>query len=140
MNLLFVVFNARCNKWFSGDINTHTGLEFDNLFSLADFTQSITEATNLEPNKRKTCIDLIFLSQPNLISDSGVLPSFFDTCHHQITFAKIGLNFYHPPPYEREVWSYDHGNIGQINRAISLFDWDSALSPLDVSKQVKIFF
>ena len=38
-------FNARCNKWFSGDINTHAGLELDNLFSLSGFTYFAEEFT-----------------------------------------------------------------------------------------------
>ena len=109
------------------------------MFSLSGFTQLITKPTNFEPNKRETCIDLIFSSQPNLISESGVHPSLFHTCHHQIIFAKIELGFYVPPPYEREVWSYDLANVEQINRAISLFDWESALSSLDVNEQVNHF-
>ena len=93
-------FNARCNKWYSNDINTQPGIELDNLFSLSGFTQLIREPTNLEPNKRKTCIDLVFSSQSNLISDSGVHASLFHTCHHQIIFATIDLNIHLPPPYE----------------------------------------
>ena len=99
----------------------------------------IKDPTNLEPNKSQTCIDLIFASQPNLIIDSGVHPSLFQTCHHQVIFAKINLKFYLPPPYNREVWSYNHAKVEQINRAISSFDWHRALSPLDVNKQVELF-
>ena len=51
----------------------------------------IREATNFEPNKTPSCIDLIFTSQSNLVSDSGVHPSQYATCHHQIIFAKIDL-------------------------------------------------
>ena len=90
-------------------------------------------------DKRQTCIDLIFTSQPNLITDSGVHPSLFETCHHQIIFAKIDLKFYLPPSYEREVWCYNQAKVEQINRAISLFDWHGALSPLDVNEQVELF-
>ena len=35
------------------------------------------------------CIDLIFTSQPNLITESGVL----------IVYAKLNLQIYFPPPY-----------------------------------------
>ena len=39
----------------------------------------------------------------------------------------------------REVWCYDRAKVEQINQAISLFDWSSALTPLDVNEQVKLF-
>ena len=37
------------------------------------------------------------------------------------------------------MWSYNHAKVEQINRAISLFDWHGALSPLDVNEQVELF-
>ena len=132
-------FNAKCNKWYVGDQNDHCGVMLDAVSSSSGFSQLINEPTNLEPNKRATCIDLIFSSQPNLVSNSGVHPSLYRTCHHQIVFAKIDMKVYLPPPYDREVWSYDRAEEEFINRAISLFDWESALSPLDTNEQVKLF-
>ena len=130
--------NAKCDKWLSTDTNNIPGVELDKLFSLSRFTQLIDEPTNFEPNKRKTCIDLVFSSQPNLISESGVHPSLFQTCHHQIIYAKIDLYFYLPPPYEREVWSYNRAETELINRAISNFDWEHPFSPLDPNEQVEL--
>ena len=49
------------------------------------------------------CIDLIFISQPNLITESGVHPSLHPNCHHQVIYAKFNLNFNYPPPSEREI-------------------------------------
>ena len=131
-------FNARCNKWLTSDNNNSPGVELEKLFSLSGFSQLINEPTNFEPNKKKTCIDLIFSSQPNLVSECGVHPSLFQTCHHQIIYAKINLSFYLPPPYEREVWCYDRAETELINRAISSFDWDQAFSPLDPNEQVEL--
>ena len=96
--LSLVTLMQGCNKWFSNDINNIPGVELDKLTSLTGYKQLIDEATNFEPNKSKTCIDLIFSSQPNLISDSGVHPSLFQTCHHQIIYdnLRLILNFiYH---------------------------------------------
>ena len=93
-----------------GSTNNGPGVESDNLFSSTGFTQLVKDPANLEPNKRGTCIDSIFASQPNLIIDSGVHPSLVQTCHHQIIFAKVDLKFFIPPPYEREVLSYNHAN------------------------------
>ena len=46
------------------------------------------------------CIDLIFNSQSNLLIESGVHPSLYPNCHHQIIFAKFNLDIVYPPPYE----------------------------------------
>ena len=70
-------FNAKCNKWYVGDPNDHCGLMLDAVSSSSGFSQLINKPTNLEPNKRATCIDLIFSSQPNLVSNSGVHPSLY---------------------------------------------------------------
>ena len=132
-------FNGKCNKWWIGDFNDHCGLQLDTLGSLSAFSQLVKEPTNLEPNKRPSCIDLIFSSQPNLVSDSGVHPSLYQTCHHQIIYAKIDLNVFLPPHYDREVWSYNRAEVEHINRAISLVDRQNMFLPLDASEQAKLF-
>ena len=73
-------FNGKCNKWWIGDLNDHCGRHLGRLGSLSGFSQLVKQPTNLEPNKRPSCIDLIFSSQPNIVSDSGV---------HQIIYAEI---------------------------------------------------
>ena len=106
------------NKWWIGDLNDYCGLQLDTLCTLSGFSQLVKEPTNLEPNKRPSCIDLIFSSHPNLVSDSGVHPSLYPTCHHQIIYAKIDLKVYLPPTYDREVWSY---NQAEVEHIIALF-------------------
>ena len=78
-------------------------------------------------------------NQPNLVSDSGVHPSLYQTCHRQIIYAKIDLKVYLPPPYDREVRSYNRAEMEHINRAIALVDWENMFLPLDVSEQAKLF-
>ena len=36
-----------------------------------------------------SCIDLIFTSHQNLVTESGVHSSLNPNCHHQITYAKL---------------------------------------------------
>ena len=48
-------------------------------------------------------VDLIFADQPNLIIESGIFPSIYTTCHHQIIYATISFKIQLPSPYEREV-------------------------------------
>ena len=68
-------------------------MELYTLSRLLGYSQLINEPTNFEPNKSPSCIDLIFSTQPDLVVESGVHPSLFNTCHHQIIFAKSRLSF-----------------------------------------------
>ena len=49
------------------------------------------------------------------------------------------MKLYLPPPYDREVWSYNRAEVAHINRAISLVDWENMFLHLDVSEQAKLF-
>ena len=86
-------------------------------------TQIIHEPTHLR-DCSSSCIDLIFTSQNNLVTNSGVPFSLHSNCHHQIIFPKFNLKIYFPPPYERVVWEYDRANKDLITKAIDAFDWD----------------
>ena len=56
-----------------------------------DFHQLISEPTHLMGDS-KSCIDLIFIDQHNLVIDSGVHPSLHEQCHHQIVFGKLSVS------------------------------------------------
>lgn len=49
-------------------------------------------------------MDLIFRSNPNLLSEFGVDHSLFDQCHHNIIFGKINIRLHLPPKYICELW------------------------------------
>ena len=87
----------------------------------------------LEPSS--SCIDLIFTSQPHLITESGAHPSLHPNSHYQVIFAKFNLEIHYPPPYLRDVWSYQDSNTDLIRRAIAMFDWDRAF----VNTNVNVF-
>ena len=63
----------------------------------------------------------------------------FETCHHQIAYAKFDLKVYLPPPYKREVWTYDKAEVELIRRAITSFDWVNSFFNLGTSEQVDLF-
>ena len=90
-------FNAKCHNWWSENLDDNYGYQLDPLSTISGFTQLIKQPTNLEPNNQASSIDLMFASQPNLVSDSGVHPSLYQTCHHQV-YAKIDFEVYSPPP------------------------------------------
>ena len=71
-----------------------------------------------------SCIDLIFTSQPNLVTESGVHLSLHPNCHHQVTYAKFSLKTHYPLPYEREIWHYGKANVDHIRKAINELPWE----------------
>ena len=109
------------------------------MLTLLGYSQIINDPTNFEPNKLPTCIDHIFTSQPNLVLESGFLPSLCRTCHHQIIFAKICFKVHLPPIYEREVWHYNRARGDLIKRSIQNVNWDRAFLDHNVNDQVEIF-
>ena len=73
-------FNAKSSNWYLNDITCFEGWEF--LASQFAMPQLINEPTHILDNL-KSCIDLIFTSQPYMIMDSGVHPWLHSNCHHQ---------------------------------------------------------
>ena len=102
-------FNAKLNSWYTNDSTDIEGLKIDILTSSFGFHQIINKSTHIL-NNSSSCIGLIFTSQLNLVTKSGVHSSPHSNCHHQITHVKFKLNVIYPPPYEREVWHYKLGN------------------------------
>ena len=131
-------FNAKSKNWCSTDNASTEGTEIEILTSHYGLSQLIKEPTFII-NNSKSCIDLIFTSQPNLVTESGILSSLHPNCHHQIVFSKFNLQIYYPPPFEREVWHYQYADIDHINQAISDFNWERAFAEKDVNHQVLIF-
>ena len=86
-------FNAKSTNWYLNDVTRFEGLKIEFLASQFAMSQVINEPTHILDNS-KSCIDLIFTSQPNMIMDSGVHPSLHSNCHHQIIYAKFDLKFF----------------------------------------------
>ena len=131
-------FNAKSSNWYLNDVTSFEGSQIEFLASQFAMSQVINEPTHILDNS-KSCIDLIFTSQPNMIMDSGVHPSLHSNCHHQIIYAKFDLKVFYPSPYERTVWHFFWANSDHIKKAINLFDWESSLNNLNVNKQVSVF-
>ena len=100
--------------------------------------QLINEPTHLTANS-SSCIDLIFISHPNLVMESGVNSSLHPNCHHQIVFAKLNLKICYPSPYEHEIWHYEKGNADLICRSIDQFPWDNRFFGIDLNQKVNLF-
>ena len=64
------------------------GMAIKNISSQYGLYQVINEPTHILENS-SSCIDLIFTSQPNLITKSGVHPSLHANCHHQVIMLNL---------------------------------------------------
>ena len=121
-------FNAQSQIWYPNGASTPEGNEIENLISSLGLYQLTNEATNFEPNKNPTCIDLIITDQPNLVMDSGTRSSPDIFCHHQIIYCKTNFNLPPPPPFEREIWYYHRANRDLLKRCMSNFPWEQHLN------------
>ena len=140
-NLFLVVllsdFNAKSSNWCKNNITATEGKAIEHISSQFGLHQMINERIHILKTS-SSCIDLIFISQPNLITESGVHPSLHPNSHHQIIFAKFNLEIHYPPPYFRDVWHYQDVNTDLIRRAIDMFDWNRAFVNTNVNEKVFI--
>ena len=90
-------FNCRSSQWWDNDIENNEGKLFEPLTSDLGLHQLISEPTHLMGDSR-SCIDLVFTDQPNLIIESGVHPSLHEQCHHQIIYGKMSVSNVALPP------------------------------------------
>ena len=103
---------AKSKHWWENNMTSFERSKLDFITSQPKILQIIKEPTHILENS-KSCIDLIFISQPNMGIDSGVRVSLHSHCHHQIIYAS---------PYDRMVWFFKHVNSDHIKRAIDIFD------------------
>jgi len=131
-------FNAKHSSWKPDDSDSDEGIRIDAITSSYGLSQLISDPTHILGNS-SSCIDLIFTNNPTMILHSGTHPSLHQNSHHQIIFAKLSFNIFHPPPYERQIWHYSRADVDSIRRSIELFDWCTAFQNVEVDKQVEIF-
>ena len=113
-------FNARSTKWWKLDKENLEGRQINIITRETGYSQLINQPTH---TIRTLCHDLIFTSNPNLISSSGVEMSLFEKCYHKIAYGKVDFKIPIPPPYIREGWDYKNASAESIKRAVSSIDW-----------------
>ena len=69
----------------------------------------------------------------------GVHPSFYKTCHHEITYGKINLSVPPPPSYKRKIWEYNNANIAEIRHTLQNIDCDEKFQNLHVDSMTDVF-
>ena len=70
---------------------------------------------------------------------SGVHSSLHESCHHQLVYAKFNPKEWYPPPYESEIWHYQHVNIDQIKRTTEQFLREKSFRNLWINGMVQLF-
>ena len=85
-----------------------------------------------------SCINLLFTSQPSIVVESGVHPSFHHNCHYRVVIAKFNLKIYYPPPYLREVWHYKEANAYLMKQVIHNFNWENFFSNTNINEKVSL--
>ena len=81
-------FNAKSGNWYKNNITTTEDKAIENISSQFGLHQMIDEAIHILESS-SSCINLIFTSQPNLLTESGVHPSLHPNSH--LIFAKFNL-------------------------------------------------
>ena len=81
--------------FFTGDFNALSQFWWPD----GDANPEGMEIENFEPNKKRTCIDLIATDQPNIL-DCGARASLDSYCHHQIIYCNVNFRIPPPPPFE----------------------------------------
>ena len=119
LTVLIEDLNAKSKNWYCHDKSSHEVNAINNVRKQFGLQQIIKEPTHIS-NTSSSCIDLIFTSQPNLITNSCVHPSLHPNCHHQIGFCKMSLHIVYPPPYLRKICHYREANTGLIRRVIKV--------------------
>ena len=107
---------AKSSNWYKHDKTTYEGSEIEAITSRFGLKQLIQEPRHILSNT-SSCFNLVFTSQHSLVMESGVRSSLHENCY-QLVYAKFNLKMWYPPPYEHEIWHYQHAIIDQIKRAI----------------------
>ena len=74
---------VKLSKWCENDSTSYKGTKIDGVTPQFGMQQLTNETTHILPASY-SCIDLIFLSEPNLVMKLGVHSSLHEKCHHEI--------------------------------------------------------
>ena len=98
--ILLSNFSAKSKSWSVNDTTTEEGTILENLTSFYGVKQSISDQHST------SCINLIFVNQPNLVIASVIYLLLHQNCHQQVIFCKLNLRIEFPQPYASKPWNY----------------------------------
>ena len=129
-------FYARNSEQWNGDSTNLQGTELAELAAQYSLNQIIDGPTHILPNY-VSCINSIFTKIKNFVTHSGVLPSLFSRCHHQLIFLKVSFTTFCPSAYGQIIWDFSRANFNAIRQAENCFDLDKAFSGLNIDERAK---
>ena len=112
------------------------GQEIDSLTLAAWYKQIIDKPTHVV-NNSMWCIDLLFCTNQNTISNYAVDVLIFDKCYYNIIFGKVNIRVPLPPVNIHEVLNYSQAIVENMKHAISNFSWSEAFESLPIDGEVK---
>ena len=118
-------FNEQSKGWYPLGKTIYEDTRIDGMTSQFGLEKLIHEPTHII-GERSSLLGFIFVSQPNLVVESGVQSSLHQKFHYQIVFARFNLKVAFPPPYEREVWHFKIANFDHVRKAINGFQWEKS--------------
>ena len=92
MDTFHAAFNSKSKSWSVNDTTTEEGTILEHLTSFYGMKQLISAPTHILQHS-SSCIDLIFVNQPN---QPGIHPSLHQNCHNQVIFCKLKLKIEYP--------------------------------------------
>ena len=95
LTVVYGDFNSKSNLWFKGHKTTYECSKTEGITSTFGLQKIINEPTHTIGDS-SSCIELMYISQPNLVMESGVHSSLHLNRHHQISYAKFNLKIYYP--------------------------------------------
>ena len=136
-SILIGDFNAKSSRCCNSDKSIRASEELDSITKSAGYSQLINQPTHFV-NKTSSCINLIFSSDLNITKNCGIEKTIHEKCHHDIIYGTLNLNVPLPPPYYREIWDYKHANTENIQKDISMFDWQKAFKNKNTNEMTRI--
>ena len=94
------IYAKSCPWGCPADNQDHQGIAVNEFIESSALIQFIDQPTHILENS-KSCIDLLITT--SLFVESGVHPSLFRGCDHEIIFGKVAVSVPYPPPYKRRM-------------------------------------
>ena len=105
-------------------------------FQANDFGNLVNEPTSIVDDS-KSCIDLMFTTNPFMFSNIQVLDKIANVCDHSPIFATLNYTYQLPKCYKRWVWNFEKANYERFNYMLVNAPWQSCYVNNDAHLSVK---
>ena len=119
--MYIIDFNAKNTLRWNRDFTNLQGAELVELTANYSLNHIINGSTHILSNF-ESCIDSIFTMERNFNTDSGVLPSLFPSCHHQLNFAKVSFTTFFRLAYGQRTLDVSRAMVSAIRQAVNCVD------------------